>query len=252
MPPIDAAPFPQPPADPRAASPLLRIKFVYYGPSGVGKTATLRRLAARLRPSPRDRLLLLDRPGAPTALFDQLSLSLPVPGGHVLLNLYSVPGEPMQRPMRRLLLRGADAVIWVDRPTKDAQPAGSTARQAEVGPDELRDNLRDALGPTETLAVVTQPSPFDSPADEPIISALRCALAALWPRVQAQRTAGSLPDDAPGLAACDDALLQALGCRRSTEPSTRLAIDPRPQAMAALLALPVPPATAMSHGARPV
>jgi hypothetical protein len=252
MPHIEAVSPTATPAVSRAKSPLLRIKFVYYGPSGAGKTATLRRLAARLSPGCGDRLLLLDSPGEPTLYFDQLSLSLPIAGERLILNLVSVPGGAVHRPMRRLLLRGADAVILVSRPSQSPSSPTSPIQNRAASRDELLENLRDSMLQATTLPIIAQPSPFDCADDDRLVQALRGALSAVWPTLEPQIAAG-LPEHAGmagGLAACDAALGRLLRCGRTSQHGGWGPNEGRQSAaaLAALLTTPAPPASPSSDG----
>lgn len=238
MPHIEAVSPTAIPAVSRTKSPLLRIKVVYYGPSGVGKTATLRRLAARLSPGCGDRLLLLDAPGEPTLYFDQLSLSLPIAGERVILNLLSVPGSAVHRPMRRLLLRGAAAVILVSRPSQGSSSQASPNLNRAASHDELLENLRDSMVQAATLPIIAQPSPFDCADDDRLVQALRSALSAAWPTLEPSFVA-ALPEYAGlagGLAACDAALGRLLRCGRTSQQGGWGSSDVR-QGTAALAAL---------------
>lgn len=202
------------PASP-ASCPLVQLKIVYYGPSGAGKTATLRRLAARLLHA--SRVFTLDTSEARTLFFDLLPIRLTHAKGSVLLRLISVPGSPMHRPMRRLLLRGADGVILLPA-HDDAERADATTHApgsglpcrgrtgTEAGFEELRSNLRECGITVESLPVVVQPSPHDSADDASMLQALLSIVQAAWPAAAARAEGRS-----PAAALIMAALRQALG-----------------------------------------
>ena len=136
------------------------LKVVYYGPAGAGKTANLKSLAAQLRDRHRGRLLSPDCDGGPTHFFDLLPVSLICAGTRVVLRLLSVPGDHMHTSTRRLVLRGADAVVFVADGTQDAD-----ANEAALG--DLRTNLRDSGLLPESLPLVVQINKSDQAAQPP-------------------------------------------------------------------------------------
>lgn len=136
------------------------LKVVYYGPAGAGKTANLKSLAAQLRDRHRGRLLSPDCDGGPTHFFDLLPVSLTCAGTRVVLRLLSVPGDPMHTSTRRLVLHGADAVVFVADGTQD-----TGANETALG--DLRANLRDSGLPPESLPLVVQVNKSDRTAQVP-------------------------------------------------------------------------------------
>ncbi|MBL9008875.1 MAG: hypothetical protein JNJ46_31735 [Myxococcales bacterium] len=206
------------PASP-ASCPLVQLKIVYYGPSGSGKTETLRRLAARLLHA--SRVFTLDASEARTLFFDLLPIRLTHEKGSLLLRLISVPGSPMHRPMRRLLLRGADGVILLpthddaDRAAATPQAPGSGVAcrgrvGAEAGFEELRSNLRECGMTAASVPVVSQDSPWATSDEEPLITALRSVVLAAWPSFL-QRLAADVAVHVPPAEEVDVALLRAFG-----------------------------------------
>lgn len=204
--------------------PPVTLKIVYYGPSDAGKTTTLRRLEARLAATaPTAHLLTLGGSGERTVYFDSLPVVLAVGGRQIILRLVSVPGGRMHRPMRRLLLRGADGVLLLPGPdvTPPSLRLGSAGRVdspsdgpyadplAEATFEELRSCLRECGTLVSSVPVVRQERPFQL-SDESLIFALRSVLHAAWPSVE-QRPSGELGPDVPSLTDVDAAFLQAFG-----------------------------------------
>lgn len=214
-------PHPEPAA--LSSRPIAQLKVVYYGPSGVGKTTTLRRLAARL--SAAGRLFTLDTQGLRTLYFDALPVVLSCGDQRVLLRLVSVPGSPMHRPMRRLLLRGADGVVLVQRGTDRETPASSTQPAASYGQtsaeasfDELRGNLRECGMTAASVPVATQESPWPPAADADLLRALRSVLRAAW-TASLRRMDADSGSDLPTADQLDAALLQAFDLPESDQVS---------------------------------
>ena len=92
----------------------LLLKLVYYGPAMGGKTTNLQTLHSMLDPARRPELLSLDTHGDRTLFFDLLPLELEDVGGFKLkVRLFTVPGQVHYNATRRIVLRDADAAIFV-------------------------------------------------------------------------------------------------------------------------------------------
>jgi signal recognition particle receptor subunit beta len=104
-------------------NPLAReisAKIVYYGPGLSGKTTTLQGIYAGVRSESRGQLISLSTEGDRTLFFDFLPLKLEqVRGLSLRLQLYTVPGQVFYDATRKLVLNGADGVVFV----ADSQPA---------------------------------------------------------------------------------------------------------------------------------
>jgi len=92
----------------------LNLKIVYYGPALSGKTTNLEQIFARVDPSHRSDLVSLKTHEDRTLFFDFLQLEL----GRInnltpKIHLYTVPGQSYYEASRRLVLRGADGVVFV-------------------------------------------------------------------------------------------------------------------------------------------
>jgi signal recognition particle receptor subunit beta len=98
-------------------NPLAReisAKIVYYGPGLSGKTTTLKHVHDRVRPETRGELVSLSTEGDRTLFFDFLPLRLEQVRGLTLrLQLYTVPGQVFYDATRKLVLNGADGVVFV-------------------------------------------------------------------------------------------------------------------------------------------
>lgn len=101
----------------------LTLKIVYYGPALSGKTSNLQSLYALLSPDTRGELTALDTRGDRTLFFDLLPLNYTTQSGiKIKIKLFTVPGQVMHEATRRIVLTGADAVIFVADSQRSATP----------------------------------------------------------------------------------------------------------------------------------
>lgn len=92
----------------------LNLKIVYYGPALSGKTTNLEQIHARVDPRRRSDLVSLKTQEDRTLFFDFLQLELGKIGSLTpKIHLYTVPGQTCYEASRRLVLRGADGVVFV-------------------------------------------------------------------------------------------------------------------------------------------
>ncbi len=90
------------------------FKIVYYGPGLGGKTTNLEYLHAHLDPQVRGRLVVLKSPEERTLYFDFFELNLgAIKGKKPRFHLYTIPGQQYYAASRKIVLRGADAVVFV-------------------------------------------------------------------------------------------------------------------------------------------
>jgi signal recognition particle receptor subunit beta len=90
------------------------LKVVYYGPPLSGKTTNLQSIHRLLSPSVCGRLTTLDTADDRTLFFDLLPVVLSADRGYTLkLKLFTVPGQVIHAATRRLVLSGADGVVFV-------------------------------------------------------------------------------------------------------------------------------------------
>ncbi|NJK81867.1 MAG: GTPase domain-containing protein [Chloroflexaceae bacterium] len=92
----------------------LNLKIVYYGPALSGKTSNLQYIYARTPPHLRGRLVSLKTQQERTLLFDFLQLEMgKINNLKPKFKLYTVPGQAYYAASRRLILQGADGVVFV-------------------------------------------------------------------------------------------------------------------------------------------
>ncbi len=114
----------------------ITAKIVYYGPGVCGKTTSLQYIHERISPAQRGRLLSLATETDRTIFFDLLPLKLGEIGGFKLrFQLYTVPGQVKYNKTRKLVLQGADAVVFVADSQINRREANIVSLQ------NLRENL---------------------------------------------------------------------------------------------------------------
>ena len=92
----------------------LTAKIVYYGPGLCGKTTNLRLLHEKLDQATLGRLLSLSTAQDRTIYFDLLPVELGnVKGYTVRFQLCTVPGQVFYNETRKLVLKGADGIVFV-------------------------------------------------------------------------------------------------------------------------------------------
>jgi signal recognition particle receptor subunit beta len=98
----------------------ITLKIVYYGPGLSGKTTNLQHLHAVLNPETRGKLLSLSTEADRTLFFDFLPVELcRIKDFSIRFQLYTVPGQVRYNATRKVVLKGADAVIFVADSQRD-------------------------------------------------------------------------------------------------------------------------------------
>jgi signal recognition particle receptor subunit beta len=92
----------------------INCKIVYYGPGLCGKTTNLQYIYQKTNPDNRGKMISLATETERTLFFDFLPLALgSIRGFKVRFHLYTVPGQVFYDASRKLILRGADGVVFV-------------------------------------------------------------------------------------------------------------------------------------------
>src|SRR5580700_8291208 len=154
---ICSAPWPACSAERKSSmaslNPLTRevvFKVVFYGPGLGGKTTTLQYIHAATKPEHRGKMVSLATPMDRTLYFDFLPLRIPrVRGMSVRLQLFTVPGQVYYGATRKLVLTGADGVVFV----ADSQIGREDANKESL--EDLITNLAD-----HNRALVSVPHTF--------------------------------------------------------------------------------------------
>ena len=108
----------------------IKAKVVYYGPPQSGKTTNLEQIHRISDPEGANRLISLNTAQDRTLFFDLLPFSLgSVSGYDFKIQLYTVPGQVQYNATRRVVLAGADAVVFVaDSRRPSAKRCASASR----------------------------------------------------------------------------------------------------------------------------
>jgi mutual gliding-motility protein MglA len=97
----------------------ITCKIVFYGPGRSGKTSNLQHIHAFVPEGRRGPIVSLATETDRTLFFDFLPLDLGmISGFRTRIQLYTVPGQVYYNATRKLVLRGADGVVFV----ADSQP----------------------------------------------------------------------------------------------------------------------------------
>ncbi|MCP3141154.1 GTP-binding protein [Pyxidicoccus xibeiensis] len=111
-------------------------KIVFYGPGLSGKTSTLRKIYETVRPAHRGEMMSIATEGDRTLFFDFLPVKVERVGDcSVRLALYTVPGQVFYNATRKLVLQGADGVVFV----ADSQAEAMDANRESLA--NLEENL---------------------------------------------------------------------------------------------------------------
>jgi signal recognition particle receptor subunit beta len=128
----------------------MTAKIVYYGPGLCGKTTNLMVIFDKLDPKSKGKMLSLATKTDRTLFFDLLPVDIGKVGPFNLkIQLYTVPGQVFYNETRKLVLRGADSVVFV----ADSQPAMVDATRESFA--NLLENLEEnQIDPNDTPIVI--------------------------------------------------------------------------------------------------
>jgi mutual gliding-motility protein MglA len=91
----------------------ITIKIVFYGPALSGKTTNLQALHRAADPTARGRLMTLETRDDRTLFFDLLPFTFRDQSLAVRLKVFTVPGQVIHASTRRLVVQGADGIVFV-------------------------------------------------------------------------------------------------------------------------------------------
>lgn len=129
----------------------INAKLVYYGVGVGGKTTSLQQVHGIFCPRNEVQLVSINTEEESTLLFDFLPINLGTVGGFkIRIQGFTVPGQPKYKQMRKYVLQGADAVVFV----VDSQR--SRLEENVESLRSMREHLRDQPGTSEDIPIVVQ------------------------------------------------------------------------------------------------
>ena len=138
----------------------ITCKIVYYGPGRSGKTTNLHYIYEQVPRDRKGKLVSLATQTDRTLFFDFLPLDLGMISGFTTrFQLYTVPGQVYYHTTRKLVLQGADGVVFV---------ADSQARQLAENVESMQDlhaNLAEHGIDARTMPLVIQYNKQDLPPE---------------------------------------------------------------------------------------
>ncbi|MGA7617661.1 MAG: GTPase domain-containing protein [Thermoanaerobaculia bacterium] len=141
----------------------MTAKIVYYGPGLCGKTTNLLVIFDKLDPSNRGKMLSLATKTDRTLFFDLLPVDIGKVGPFSLkIQLYTVPGQVFYNETRKLVLKGADAVVFV----ADSQPSMIESNRESF--QNLFENLEENQIDPNEIPIVIQYNKRDIPGVLPV------------------------------------------------------------------------------------
>ena len=115
----------------------ITCKIVYYGPGRSGKTTNLHYIYGQVPEDRKGKMVSLATQTDRTLFFDFLPLDLgTISGFTTKFQLYTVPGQVYYQTTRKLVLQGADGVVFV---------ADSQSHQLNENVESLQDLPRDLI-----------------------------------------------------------------------------------------------------------
>jgi signal recognition particle receptor subunit beta len=141
----------------------LTAKVVYYGPGLCGKTTNLQWIHEKLPIKNKGKMLSLATEADRTLFFDFLPIELgSIRGMKTRIQLYTVPGQVFYNATRRMVLKGADCVVFVADSQEPMLDANLDAMH------NLRENLEANEIDAEEIPTVLQYNKRDLPNALPI------------------------------------------------------------------------------------
>jgi mutual gliding-motility protein MglA len=134
------------------------VKLVYYGPGLCGKTTNLEKIYANPKLDNKGKMISMSTETDRTLFFDFMPMELgTIAGQKVRVQLYTVPGQVFYDATRKLVLRGADGIVFV----ADSQPSMRESNLQSL--ENLKNNLRINRLDPEKVALVFQYNKRDLP-----------------------------------------------------------------------------------------
>ena len=139
------------------------VKLVYYGPGLCGKTTNLEKIYGNPKLENKGKMISMATETDRTLFFDFMPMELGTIGGQkVRVQLYTDPGQVFYDATRKLVLRGADGVVFV----ADSQASMRESNLESL--ENLKTNLRLNRIDPEKIALVYQLNKRDLPGVAPV------------------------------------------------------------------------------------
>jgi signal recognition particle receptor subunit beta len=134
------------------------VKLVYYGPGLCGKTTNLEKIYGNPKLDNKGKMISMSTETDRTLFFDFMPMELgTIAGQKVRVQLYTVPGQVFYDATRKLVLRGADGVVFV----ADSQSSMRDSNTDSL--ENLKANLRINRIDPDKVALVLQYNKRDLP-----------------------------------------------------------------------------------------
>src|SRR5262245_16139824 len=141
----------------------IKVKIVYYGPPLGGKTTNLQVLHQHALAARRGEMVSINSAQDRTILFDMLPMKAAgFRGFDLRLQVLAVPGQGIYAATRRLVLKGADAIVFVANSAADRWDENVQSFR------EMTGNLLDHQLDPASLPLVIQYNKRDLPEVTPL------------------------------------------------------------------------------------
>jgi signal recognition particle receptor subunit beta len=227
----------------------LTAKVVYYGAGLCGKTTNLQWIHEKLPIRNKGKMLSLATETDRTLFFDFLPIEIgTIRGMRTRIQLYTVPGQVFYNATRRMVLKGADCVIFV-----------CDSQEAMIDPnvesfENMRENLKANEIDADGIPVVLQYNKRDLPNALPIEILNERLNPRNYPFFEAVAVKGIGVEDT--LKGATKLVFKSLATRYGEQPGTNPGLAPpssNPPAAAGPARAPAPPRAAVppARPARP-
>ncbi|MDA8079776.1 MAG: ADP-ribosylation factor-like protein [Nitrospiraceae bacterium] len=159
----------------------ITLKVVYYGPGLSGKTTNLQHLhASVLNPETTGKLLSLSTESDRTLFFDFLPVELgKIREFTIRFQLYTVPGQVRYNATRKVVLKGADAVVFVvdsqtemkEQNIESFQNMLENLYSNNINPDDIPVLLQYNKRDLKNISSVQEINEYLNPYQHPVIEA---------------------------------------------------------------------------------
>src|SRR5438128_4089588 len=157
----------------------ITVKLVYYGPGLCGKTTNLEKIYGNPKLENKGKMISMATETDRTLFFDFMPMELgTIAGQKVRVQLYTVPGQVFYDATRKLVLRGADGVVFVadsqdsmrESNIESLENLKTNLRLNRIDPDKVarvfQYNKRDCINAEPVHAMTAYLHPGKAPAVE--------------------------------------------------------------------------------------